>query len=236
MIQIKTILTTAGLLFSMTSFAYVPPMDYSLGNLVKKRSSLKTIRIRTRIKGEGAQFKETLWYDAASKRIRAKVFDEADQLLFAYEKKNTGSLNATFLTLENQSSSFFGALKANGFPVGEAAATSEKPLGRVKNLLGWIYSGKRQELWVQKDEFTVLKWVSEEGGSKVEVTFEDTRLSRDLPYPRMITLSQDGTERLTGEAIEVSINPDLADLKTQTFSARPETDSAVLKSWLKWIR
>ncbi len=229
------VLTAMGLLFSVSSFAYVPPMDYSLGNLIKKRSSLKTIRIRTRIKGDGAQFKETLWYDAATKRIRAKIFDESDQLLFAYEKKTTSGMNAAFLTLETQLSSFSGALKANGFPVGEAAATSEKPLGRVKNLLGWIYAGKRQELWVQKDEFTVLKWVSEESG-KVEVVFEDTRLSRDLPYPRMITLTQDGTERLTGEAIEVSINPDLADLKTQTFSARPETDSPVLKSWLKWIR
>ncbi|RYZ62399.1 MAG: hypothetical protein EOP09_18855 [Proteobacteria bacterium] len=227
---------TAGLLFAVPAFAYVPPIEYSVAQMLKKRSSLKTLRVRTRIKGDGKTFKETLWYESAGKRIRAKIFDEADQLLFSYEKKGIGSrFEATSLMFENHSNNFLGLLKANGFAVGEANVTNDKPLGRVKSLLGWIYAGRRQEMWIQKDEFTVLKWVNEESG-KTEVNFEDTRYSRDLPYPRMISLLQDGTEKLTGEAIEVTLNPDLSDLKTQVFAPKSEPDSEVLRLWLKWIR
>ena len=66
---------------------------------------------------------------------------------------------------------------------------------------------------------------------------------RDFPYPRAISIYKGTDFVLKGEAMEVIMNPDLADMKAiqvtgipAISSAIPSDERALIEQWVQWIR
>lgn len=224
-----------GLSFSLLicsfGFAYVPPSDYQIKQILKKRSNLRSLRIHSRLTDGSNQLKETLWYDASTKMLYGKILDDRGELLYSYQKKlgETG-VSATQILLEQNASEFNKILSSEKINTDDSSLS----FGRVKQQVGWTIGLKSPSLWILKDEFLPLKWIPK--SNRVDIDFLETKTQKDFPYARLITLNQEGKELLRVEAIDVTVNTDLSDLKKSNFSDSTQPPSKIIESLLQWIR
>jgi hypothetical protein len=239
-----------------TAQAYVPPSQFMVQQMAKKRTKLKGLRIKTRITGTQNQIKEIAWYDASTKKIKARILDVNDAEIYAFERKMSAQDSLVGVILfESQSSVIEKALKSYQVPIvtqeqlqqvaneDERRALEKTSIGRLDQKIGWVIGQGSPSFWVLKDEFTPLLLKVKSGGGDLEVRFEDTKNIREFPYARSISLYRGGDFVLKGEAMEVMVNPDLADMKsiqvTGTPSIPSHLDSAtqkLIEQWVQWIR
>jgi hypothetical protein len=238
--------------FSLAAHAYIPPSGFQIATLVKKHKGLKSIRVKTRITGATTQIREIGYYDATTRIWKARFLDTADKELYAFERKLgvTDSL-ASLLLFETRPGSLMTALKNAGVPVvtdaelkalpgePERHAAEKTSIGRLDKKVGWIIGEAAPSLWILKDEFVPLKLVA--GGS--EIRFEETRYTKEFPYPRAISIYRGSDFVLKGEAMEVILNPDLADMRAIQVQGLPAIPSSIpseerglIEQWVQWIR
>jgi len=235
-----------------TASAYIPPSNFQISTLAKKHKNLKSIRIKTRITGPSGQVREIGYFDAKTQIWKARFLDQNDREIYAFERKLgiTDSL-ASLLIFETSPNAIMSALKTAGIPVvteteilalpdENARRGAEKnSIGRLDKKVGWVIGEGNSSLWVLKDDFVPLKLVA--GGA--EIRFEETKFMRDFPYPRAISIYKGTDFVLKGEAMEVIMNPDLADMKAiqvtgipAISSAIPSDERALIEQWVQWIR
>lgn len=234
------------------AFAYIPPSSFQVATLAKKHKNLKSIRVKTRITGPSGQIREIGYFDATTRTWKARFLDQNDQELYAFERKlgMTDSL-ASLLLFETNPTHIMTALKNAGIPVvlesellalpgePERHAAERMSIGRLDKKVGWVIGEGNPSLWILKDDFVPLKLVA--GGT--EIRFEDTKFVRDFPYARSISIYRGSDFVLKGEAMEVMMNPDLADMKAIQVSGIPAISSslpseqrALIEQWVQWIR
>jgi len=232
--------------------AYIPPSSYQIAMLAKKHRNLKSIRVKTRITGPSAQIREIGYFDAKTQVWKARFLDQSDHEIYAFERKlgMTDSL-ASLLLFETNANAIMTALKAAGIPVvteaelqalpDEAArrAAEKMSVGRLDHKIGWIIGEGVPSLWILKDDFVPLKLIA--GGS--EIRFEETKFTHDFPYARSISIYRGSDFVLKGEAMEVILNPDLADMRAIQVSGIPAISSelpsaerSLIEQWVQWIR
>jgi len=245
-----------GFSFQGVAQAYVPPSQFMIQQMAKKRAHLKGLRIKTRITGTQNQIKEIAWYDASTKKIKARILDANDAEIYAYERKiNAQDSLVGEVLFESQASVIEKALIAQHIPVvtptqlmqvaneEERRALEKTSIGRLDHKVGWVIGQGTPSFWILKDEFTPLLLKFRGGNSDLEVRFEDTKSIRDFPYARSISLYRGGDFVLKGEAMEVMVNPDLSDMKAIHVAGTPaipsQLDSAtqkLIEQWVQWIR
>jgi hypothetical protein len=236
------------LIGSLTSFfcslgmAYVPPAEYQIQQLVKKHVNAKNVRVRSRLTNGTQNLKETLWYDASTRILRGKITDESDELVYSYQKKLfENGVTASSLMFETSAASFLKQLSNEGVAL-EEKLENEPPLnqnlslGRVKNQMGWVIGSGTPSLWILKDEFHPLKWVPKNNSNSTEILFEETKFQRDFPYSRLITITESGKEVLRLEAIEITLNADLSDIKNSSLKIEESPRLKLIQDLLQWIR
>jgi len=232
--------------------AYIPPSSFQIASLAKRHKNLKSIRVKTRITGPSGQIREIGYFDGATRTWKARFLDQNDHELYAFERKlgMTDSL-ASLLLFETNAANILTALKNAGIPVvtepellalpgePERHAAERMTIGRLDKKVGWVIGEGNPSLWILKDEFVPLKLVA--GGA--EIRFEETKFTRDFPYARAISIYKGSDFVLKGEAMEVILNPDLADMRAISVSGIPAISSsipggerALIEQWVQWVR
>jgi len=220
--------------FAATSaLAYVPPSQFIVKKLADKRTGYKTVRVKTQVSGlsndipNGIGFKTLNVFDFATRTLRSRAIDEAGQELYVAERR-LGAPNATLvdaLTFDSSAADLANALKAAGIPIRtdedilglpteeERRRAEISSIGRWKGTTAWVV-GKKAQLWIEKDVFLPLKFVSDQ----YEIRFEGYRYSQEFAYPKAITLATGApgseTAELRDEFVEMAINQDLAEMKS----------------------
>ncbi len=248
----KFLILVLSALISLNAFAYIPPSSFQISQLVKKHRGLKSLRIKTRITGPNSQIREIGYYDSSSKTWRARFIDSNDREVYAFERKmGSGDSVASLLLFDTSGEKLINGLKTAGIPVvteAELAALPGEPerraaeknsIGRLDKKVGWIMGEGSPSLWILKDEFVPLKLLF----SGMEVRFEETKINRDFPYPRAISIYRGSDFILKGEAMEVMQNPEIADMKAfkveglpAISTALPSEERALIEQWVQWIR
>ncbi len=250
--RVSSCVVIFGILLANSAFAYIPPSGFQIATLVKKHKGLKSIRVKTRITGTNVQIREIGYYDVATRVWKARFLDTEDRELYAFERKLgvTDSL-ASLLLFEMRPGNLITALKNAGIPIvsdaelkalpgePERNAAEKTSIGRLDKKVGWVIGESAPSLWILKDEFVPLKLIS--GGT--EIRFEETRFTKGFPYPRAISLYRGSDFVLKGEAMEVILNPDLADMRAIQVhglpaipSGLPSEERALIEQWVQWIR
>lgn len=125
-------------------------------------------------------------------------------------------------------------------------------LGRVGSSLGWAIApdGKKTslpQLWVMKDGFVPLRLKFKGDGDVLDIRFEEPRYVKEVPYPKLISLIEiDGEAEipwLKSELSEMSVNPDLPELKTPIQVGFTDVGNAasgelrdLIRKYYQWIR
>jgi hypothetical protein len=73
-------------------------------------------------------------------------------------------------------------------------------LARWNKAIAWVVGDRKNgpQFWVEKDTFLPLRWAN-----KTEIEFQNYKLFKDLPYPRIITLSENKKQLFKEELIEL---------------------------------
>lgn len=237
---------------SFSASAYIPPSNFQIAQLVKKHRGLKSLRVKTRITGTGAQIREIGYFDAKTRIWKARFLDQNDRELYAFERKlGANDSLASLLIFETNPTTLMNGLKTAGIPVvteaellalpgePERQAAEKTTIGRLDKKVGWVIGEGTPSLWILKDEFVPLKISC--GG--MEVRFEETKSVKDFPYARSISLYRGSDFVLKGEAMEVIASPDLSDMKAinvQGLPAIPSTlsseERSLIEQWVQWVR
>ncbi len=250
--MLSSVLSVALFFGAPAALAYIPPSNFQIATLAKRHKNLKSIRVKTRITGPSGQIREIGYYDAKTQIWKARFVDQSDHEIYAFERKLgiTDSL-ASLLLFETNPNAIMTALKNAGIPVVPEAdllampdenarrAAEKTSIGRLDHKVGWVIGDGNPSLWILKDDFVPLKLIA--GG--VEIRFEETKFTRDFPYARSISIYRGSDFVLKGEAMEVIINPDLADMHAIQVSGIPAISSALpaeerslIEQWVQWIR
>lgn len=244
--------------------AYVPPSYFMLQNMTRNRAKVRGLRVRTRILGASVQLRETLWLDYKTRTLKARLFDAQDREIYAYEKKLNGDGAIGSQLLFGQGPETIAKiLVERGVPVvlpeelakapteEEKRALEKTRIGRVDgqvrgaygNQVGWVIGTATPAFWVLKDDFAPMRLQVRARGDDYDLRFEETKTIHDFRYARAISLYRDKELVLKGEAIEVSVNPDLADMKMIAVQGVPVIPSsldsattALIEAWTQWIR
>ena len=224
-----------GCLGASLASAYVPPAEYQIQQLVKKHAGLKSVRIRSRLSDGAVHLNETVWYESASRLLRGRIVDAAGETVYTYQKKlGENGVTASSFLFEPSAGALLRNLAAEG--VQWDSAPDDLSIGRVHTSIGWTVGRGAPSFWILKDEFLPLKWIPKTSGDAPEVVFEETKYQRDFPYSRLITVNLDKKEVLRLEAVEVSLNPDLSDVRSTNFQVSDAPSVRVIQNLLAWIR
>jgi hypothetical protein len=112
-------------------------------------------------------------------------------------------------------------------------------LSRWNKTIAWVVGDRKNgpQFWVEKDTFLPLRWVS-----KVELEFQNYRIFKDLPYPRVITLSENKKQLLKEELVELKEVPmaekerkDLESGFTESGKALPASVRALVQRYFEFL-
>lgn len=175
------------LLFVATNaFAYIPPSEFIIKNIVNKRSAtLKSVRVKTHLeamlgpagaeKPAGARLTVTTYYSAVQDSLRAIVSDDSGKALYVMDRSGGLPMIDTVL-FSPKTETVIETLRAKGIPIrtdDELAQMKDEPerraaevefLARWKNTYAWVI-GRRMpptdhteaQFWVEKDSFSPLR-------------------------------------------------------------------------------
>jgi hypothetical protein len=222
--------------------AYIPPSEFIVKGVTQKRSALKSLRLRGVVLGvgsdgalTGARFTEETLYDGLSGTIRSYALDEQNAELYRMERvinrdgsaRDSAQLVSSVL-FETRAPLMVAQLRRWELPVktedellsladeAERRAAEKSFFGRQKLAGGlqvsWVLGEKSgNQLWIEKDTFLPSR-ILLSSGAKVDVQLESYRVSREVPLPRLITVSEGREPVLREEIQELTVNPtELAD-------------------------
>lgn len=222
---------------SGVALAYVPPSEYIVKQIVKKREGLKSARLRSTVtlyEGDrlgSVHFRQTSWYLPAQGVLRTWITDDQDRKLYVSERTTRSWGPVASLLLESQLTELTKSLRARKIPI----VTEEELLRldteeqrrdaeyasiqRLSARPAWLIGrsvGQGPQLWIDKDTFLPLRVVFDRAidNDTFDITFEGSRAQKDLPFPRALVVSKgSGRTFFREEFLEVSPNLDEKSLK-----------------------
>jgi len=230
----------------------------------------------------GVQFTEETTYDASSGQVRCVALDEQGRELFRMErfvrKEQQGvdvAQMVSELQFETRPATLIGELKRWEIPIkteeellklqdeAERRAAEKTFFARQKLPTGlqvsWVIGEKSgNQVWIEKETFLPVKFISlgAAGSEKTEITFDTFKMSREIPFARVVSLSRDQRHVLREEVQEVSVNlPEhAADRGADRAVERPEGQKSaafgftdlgnsassdvreLIRAYTKWVR
>ncbi len=243
---------------STRALAYIPPSEFIIKTMLQKKVALKLIRTRGSVMGmtgdgnlTGIRFVEEALYDSSSGTLRSVALDETGRELYSIERtlerdssgKEPRALVSALL-FENRMGNLLPLLRRWDIPIkqeeellklaGEAERRdAEKTFfGRQKLASGlqvsWVIGEKSSnQLWIEKDTFLPSK-LSLKSGDGYEIQFDSYRMTKEVPTPRVITVTRGSEQVLRQEFQDVSVNSsELAETKRTVANGFTEVgDSA----------
>jgi hypothetical protein len=190
-----------------SSFAYIPPASFLIKNLAAKRKGLKSLKISSNVVGfdsgkpNGVHFKTVTIYEAANRSWRSSAYDDSGTELFSIQKRDGAIPLSSFVLFVSNPFELSEALGKAEIPVREAEAPQPKAsdtpalpadnmtLKRWNGSIAWVIGSSDKpdspQFWIEKDSFLPVRLIAKEQ----DVQYAKYRYSQDLPYPRMISLS-----------------------------------------------
>lgn len=259
---------------AVPAFAYIPPSEYIAKSMAQKKSVLKSAKVRGVVLGvnnegalTGARFIEETIYDGLTGTVRSFALDEQNTELFRMERaihkeaasKESAQLISTVL-FESKPFLLLTEFKRWDLPVktedellklpdeNERRNVEKTFFARQKFPGGlqvsWVIGEKAgNQVWIEKDTFLPAKVILT-GSDRVEVSLESYRVTREVPFPRVITLAVEKETVFREEIQEISVNPsDLADGRRAAGLGFTEAGNAVdaevrelIRKYYKYIR
>ena len=256
-----------------SAHAYIPPSGFVIRTMAQKRSGFKGFRIRSQVfaaegdKASAPHFKETTTYDVSTRVLRSRALDDSGRELFSVERKlgdasEAQALRVDRLLFSGDSGVLVRDLKNAGVPIrteadfhgmkdeDERRAFEVSRMLRFKGTVAWVYGGSRvpeskaAELWVEKDTFLPVKFVTRVGETWIDTTWTDYRFFKEFPYPRQIEVSKAGTPAIRAELTDLLVNPDRAEFKrvgsgggfTDAGNAAPSSVRDLIRSYYDLVR
>ena len=235
--MIQAALLFVAMLAPVVAQAYIPPSEFIMKGVAQKRSPLKSARVRGVVLGinnegalTGAKFTEETLYDGQSGMIRSYALDEQNTELYRSERminkevaaKESAPLVSTVL-FESKPQNMLVQFRRWGLPIkteeellrlsdeAERRSVEKTFFARQKLTAGlqvsWVLGEKAgNQLWVEKDTFLPVR-ILLSGSDKVDILVENYRVTREVPFPRLITVSLDQERVFREEIQEFTVNP-----------------------------
>jgi len=221
---------------STNALAYIPPSEFIIKTMLQKKAALKLIRTRGSVIGTigdgsltGTRFVEESLYDSSSGILRSVALDETGRELYSVERtlerdssgKEPRALVSALL-FENRMGNLLPLLRRWDIPIkqeeellklsdeAERREAEKTFFGRQKFASGlqvsWVIGEKSSnQLWIEKDTFLPSK-LSLTSGDGYEIQFDSYRLTKEVPTPRLITVTRGNEKILRQEIQDVSVN------------------------------
>lgn len=221
---------------STPALAYIPPSEFILKMAMQKKAPLKVIRTRGSVMGmsgdgnlTGTRFVEEALYDASTGVLRSVALDETGRELYSIERtleRDSSSKEpravVSALLFEHRLGNLLPLLRKWDIPVKQEEELLKLPteadrrnaertfLGRQKLASGlqvsWVIGEKSSnQLWIEKDTFLPSK-LSLKTGEGYEIQFDSYRMTKEVPTPRVITVSRGTDQILRQELQDVTVN------------------------------
>jgi len=235
-------------MWASPAWAYIPPSEYLVKTMAQKKSGLHSLRIRGNVIGltaegglSGAKFTEETIVDLQGGTMRSLALDDSGRELYSTERslKKTSTNREPWslvsgLIFESQPAALVRLLKRWDVPVKEESELLKLPdekerqkaemtfFARQKRASGlqisWVIGEKSSsQLWIEKDTFLPVKIILKSSDG-VEVGFENYRLTKDIPFPRLLTLHRGSAPVFREEVVDLVVNtPDLAQNKRSSL-------------------
>ena len=195
-----------------SSYAYIPPSSFLIKNLAAKRKGLKNLKISSIVAGfdsgkpTGVHFKTVTIYEAANHIWRSAAYDDTGAELFSIQKRAGAIPLSEFVLFVSNPNELSEALEKAEIPVQETEVPKPKAsdapampadntmLKRWNGSIAWVIGrGEKTDtpqLWIEKDSFLPVRLIARDQ----DVQYAKYRYSQDLPYPRLISLSNKSGE------------------------------------------
>ena len=224
-------------LFSAGAGAYVPPSQFIVKSVAAKKAGYKGFRVRSFVSAmEGARagnvhFKEVMIYDAHSRLLRSRAYDEGGRLLYSAERRlsdphsRQASVKTGQLLFFGDAEILSASMKDGGVPVRVEAELApmkdeqerrDAETGTVERWNGtvcWVAGPQLErkprepgQLWVEKDSFLPVRAVLSTDDGMIDVRFEGYRFHREFPFPRHISLAMPAVDKVEKTAEGFSKN------------------------------
>ena len=256
------------------SLAYIPSSYFIVKSWVdlhqkNKQQNLKVVSKISVLDQAGAQqdyvpsFKEVMIYYPRSETMRSWALDDAGQVLYHRESKQTSWSLPQSLIFVTEIRSLIQALSEFQIPVlnessvAQFALDSERlkidqmSLMRFNEKVSWVIAQKNKkkldssqtQLWMEKDTFLPLKVVFKGAKNQefrqVQFDWDDSSVQKVALYPKLTTLlSEDSKVLLRSKLVELSkfsegSEQELIKHREQGFTSDGEAVSAELKALIK---
>lgn len=223
--------------------AYIPPAQFVVKVMVGKKSSafdlkggVKGIRIKSSVvalengQTHGPLLKAVTFYNPQSRILRSQISDETDHILYAIERKDHSPILDTLL-FDPLVARVTEELRELKIPIktekellalaneDERRQVEVSSISRWKKTITWVLGRKNKpesQLWVEKDTFLPLRVIYYPKGESdpIEIEMENYRFHREFPFPHLITVTRKKMASLKEEVGDVSVGPELPELKS----------------------
>jgi len=236
LVSVAILLMGLSTVLSTHALAYIPPSEFIIKTMLQKKAALKLIRTRGSVIGTigdgsltGTRFVEESLYDSSSGILRSVALDETGRELYSVERtlerdssgKEPRALVSALL-FENRMGNLLPLLRRWDIPIkqeeellklsdeAERREAEKTFFGRQKFASGlqvsWVIGEKSSnQLWIEKDTFLPSK-LSLTSGDGYEIQFDSYRLTKEVPTPRLITVTRGNEKILRQEIQDVSVN------------------------------
>lgn len=216
--------------FCLNVQAYVTPFIFNISEMTKKKLSLKTVRIRSKISTEDGSFKETAIIDTKRKIVYCRYANLQDQLLidryFKYDQKLNPLFELWFSPDLNRVLALMNTLHIS---------TASTFLDRLFNQPIWVLGAKGggSAMYMMKDEFYPLRIMSSNMGDISEIRFEDTKSQRGFEYPRKMFFLKRNKPVFQYETLDILTSHDSLPSQLESKdSSKPEG----IREWIENVR
>lgn len=218
-----------------SAWGYIPPSFHLVKTFTSKRAPAKGFRWRSVISGwdgskpSGPRFKQIGHFDAKSRVLRSRAYDDAGKELFAAERKLDAELGfgrvALAILVDSSPETLARILKEAAVPVvteEELLAVEDEEgkrklesqfMGRWNGAqVAWVIGkpdkgperggDSQPQLWVEKDTFLPSRFLARDSeGRPIEARFGQFRFVREVPFPRVIELVRPDSKSSGGEIL-----------------------------------
>lgn len=197
-----------------SSYAYIPPSSFLIKSIAQKRKGLKSLKVSGMVAGydsgkpTGVHFKTITIYEAADRTWRSAAYDDTGAELFSIQKKDGAIPLSEFVLFASSPAELSESLQKVDIPVQEAEVPKPQASGlpmpplpadntmlkRWNGSIAWVIGNgdkmDNPQFWIEKDSFLPVRLIAKDQ----DVQYAKYRYSQDLPYPRMISLSNKSGE------------------------------------------
>lgn len=201
-----------------SAFAYIPPSQFIVRNIVNKRKDIKSVRVRSVVSTvEGDKAGSTRFVAVTtfgqSGVLKSWALGDNNVALFGIQRRGVTLPPVDSILFESRIGDFVRSLRDSGVPIrtedelrtmkdeDERRGAEVEHLERWKGFVAWVIGRKTppdsrdlsSQFWVEKDTFYPVRFISgikqgQDQGEMADVRFEGERNFHGFAFPRVVTV------------------------------------------------